>query len=78
MMGFDTTQLEIVIAKDCDVLSRAAGVILQVKEEGNLLLCTFLLGNVAVDKILRIMMADITNGTVRFLMSTGLVRVYIL
>jgi len=36
MMGLNTTQLEIVIAGDDEILSHAAGVILLVREEGNL------------------------------------------
>jgi len=35
MMGFDTIQLEIIIAWDDEMLSHAAGVILPVREEGN-------------------------------------------
>ena len=69
-MGLDTTQLKIVISGDNEVLSHAAGVLLPVMEQGNLLLCTFLLGNLTVNTL-----SDITNGTIGFLMSTGLLRV---
>merc|ERR1740124_1508306 len=48
------------------------------EEEVNLLLCTFLLRNVAVNTLLGIMMAGITNGTIGFLTSTRFVRVCIL
>jgi len=58
--------------------SHAAEVILPVREEGDLFLCTLLLGNVAVNTLLGMMMVDITNGAIGFLMSTGLVRVFIL
>jgi len=36
MMGFDTIQLEIVIAGDDEMFNHAVGVILPVREEGNL------------------------------------------
>ena len=74
MMGLDTIGLEIVMSGDDPNLSRAAGKILPVRKNGNLLLCTLLLGNVAVNTLLGILMADITGGTVGFISSTILVR----
>lgn len=76
MMGLDTTGLEIVMSGDDPVLSRAAAKILPVRKNGNLLLCTLLLGNVAVNTLLGILMADITGGTVGFITSTGLIVIF--
>lgn len=45
-----------------DVKKRQATRILEVRRRGNLLLCTLLLGNVAVNALLSILMADLTNG----------------
>jgi len=76
MMGLDTTGLEIVMSGDDPVLSRAAAKIYPIRKNGNLLLCTLLLGNVAVNTLLGILMAEITGGTVGFLTSTGLIVIF--
>jgi len=65
-MGLNNTQLEIIIARDDEMLSYAAGVILMVREEGNLLLYTFLLGNAADNTLLGIIIVGITNGAIVF------------
>jgi len=71
MMGLDTTLLEIVIAGDDKMLSHTAGVILPVREEGNLLLYTFLLENVAGNTL-----SDIANGTIGSLTSNGMIVIF--
>lgn len=76
LMSLDTTGLEIVIAGDDPKLSRAAGKIYPMRKEGNLLLCTLLLGNVSVNTMLGILMADLTSGTVGFITSTALIVVF--
>jgi len=53
--------MEIIIVGDDEVLSPAVGVILTMREDGNILLCTFLLGNVAVNTLL-----DIIKGMISF------------
>jgi metal transporter CNNM len=47
-----------------------------IRKNGNLLLCTLLLGNVAVNAALSILMADITTGAVGFLSSTILIVIF--
>ena len=42
--------------------SKNASKIYPIRKHGNLLLCTLLLGNVAVNTLLPILLADITNG----------------
>ncbi len=76
MMGLDTTGLEIVMSGDDPILSRAAAKIYPIRKNGNLLLCTLLLGNVAVNTLLGILMADITGGTVGFITSTALIVIF--
>jgi len=76
LMGLDTTGLEIVMSGDNPALSRAAGKIYPVRKNGNLLLCTLLLGNVAVNTLLGILMADLTSGTVGFITSTAMIVIF--
>ena len=76
LMGLDTTGLEIVMSGDDPALSRAAGKIYPVRKNGNLLLCTLLLGNVAVNTLLGILMADITGGTAGFITSTAMIVIF--
>lgn len=65
---FETTQEE----KDAVYAKR----ILPLRKRGNLLLCSILLGNVAVNCLLSILMADLTSGTVGFLASTFLIVIF--
>jgi metal transporter CNNM len=47
-----------------------------VRENGNLLLCTLLLGNVGVNSLLSIIMADMTSGLMGFLTSTIVIVIF--
>lgn len=76
LMGLDTSDLEIVMSGDDPALARAAERIHPLRKDGNLLLCTLLLGNVAVNTLLGILMADITSGTVGFISSTALIVIF--
>jgi len=76
LMGLDTIQLDIVRSGDDPALSRAASKIYPVRSNGNLLLCTLLLGNVAVNTLLGILMADITTGMIGFISSTIMIVIF--
>lgn len=70
LLGLDLIGLEIVMNGDDESLKVKAAKIKPVRENGNLLLCTLLLGNVAVNAYLSILMADLTSGFVGFAVST--------
>jgi len=76
LMGLDKTGLEIVMEGDDPIAARSARRIYPVRSNGNLLLCTLLLGNVAVNALLSIVMADITSGLVGFITSTGVIVIF--
>lgn len=73
LMGLDKTGLEIVMDGDDPVEAAAARKIYTVRKNGNLLLCTLLLLNVAVNALLSILLADKAGGLAGFLGSTGLI-----
>jgi metal transporter CNNM len=76
LMSLDITGLEIVMAGDDPKLAEYAKIIYPVRKSGNLLLCTLLLGNVAVNSLLSIFMGEVAGGTVGFLVSTILITVF--
>ena len=77
LLSLDPMGLEIIIKGSLDPQERKnARTILKVRKEGNLLLCTLLLGNVAVNSMLSILSADIFNGTVGFLTSTATIVIF--
>lgn len=47
-----------------------------VRADGNLLLCTLLLGNVAVNALLSIVMAELTSGLVGFALATVIITIF--
>lgn len=73
LLGLDLNGLQIVQKGDDQYLAKCAEKIAPVREKGNMLLCTLLLGNVAVNSGLSILMADIASGTLGFLCSTALI-----
>ena len=77
LMSLDPSGLEIVMANSDDPrLARAAKAIYPVRLNGNLLLCTLLLGNVGVNSMLSILMADLAGGLVAFIVSTAVIVVF--
>jgi metal transporter CNNM len=73
LMGLDTTGLEIVMEGGDPASAAAAKRIYPLRKRGNLLLCTFLLGNVAVNALLSILLADKVGGLAGFLGSTAMI-----
>ncbi|KYQ93310.1 hypothetical protein DLAC_05977 [Tieghemostelium lacteum] len=73
IMSLDITGLEIIIHSGSPQESKFAKRIYPIRQRGNLLLCTLLLGNVSVNALLSILMADMTSGFVGFLLSTTII-----
>lgn len=76
LMGLDMVGLQVVSKGAIPSLAKAAEKIMPVREKGNQLLCTLLLGNVAVNSALAILTADIANGLMGFLVSTALIVIF--
>merc|ERR1719197_2335715 len=76
LLSLDKVGLQIVIKGGEPDESKYAAQILPIRRKGNLLLCTLLLGNVAVNSALSILTANIASGTVGFLVSTGLIVIF--
>ena len=47
-----------------------------VRKQGNLLLCTLLLGNTVINSAISILLADLTTGTIGLLVSTFLILIF--
>ncbi|CAI5716431.1 unnamed protein product [Hyaloperonospora brassicae] len=84
LMSLDLIGLEIVVAAGEDARatalerlnSDAAKRVIPLRREGNLLLTTLLLGNVAVNVLTSIVTADLTSGLFGFLASTALILIF--
>jgi metal transporter CNNM len=76
LLGLDVIGLEIIMGGDSPDLIRCAKAIYPVRKKGNFLLCTLLLGNVATNALLSILMADMTSGLVGFLVSTFVIVIF--
>lgn len=84
LMSLDQLALEVTIGAgerdgaSADERSKAAAAtrILPVREHGNALLTTLVLGNISVNSLLSILMADLTSGLVGFLVSTVVIVIF--
>ncbi len=70
MLSLDKIELEVVQAGEDKKLAACATKIIPVRRNGNLLLCTFLIGNTACNSLSSILMADLEGGLVGFIVST--------
>ncbi|EER10605.1 Magnesium and cobalt efflux protein corC, putative [Perkinsus marinus ATCC 50983] len=75
-LSLDKVGLEIVKAGANVKQAKYAKRIIPIRKDGNLLLCTLLLGNVAVNSLLSIIMADITGGLLGFVISTAVILLF--
>lgn len=81
IMSLDTEYLELLTmgpfeSPEDEREARYAQRILPLRRRGNLLLVTILLGNVSVNSILSIVMADMTSGIVGILLTTFIVMIF--
>jgi len=76
LLGLDVIGLETVMASEHKDSAKYASQILPLRKNGNFLLCTLLLGNVATNSLLSILLADITSGLVGFFISTILIVLF--
>jgi metal transporter CNNM len=76
-LSLDLTGLEIVMEGDDPQQARYARNIYPVRKNGNLLLCTMVLGNVASGSLVSILLADKAGGVVGFALSTVLLVIFV-
>jgi metal transporter CNNM len=76
LLGLDKIGLQIVMSGEDKKMADNARRIAPIRENGNLLLCTLLLGNVAVNSYLSILLSTLTTGTTGFLVSTFLILIF--
>merc|ERR1719499_1267755 len=75
LLGLDLKQLEIVASGEGPDREYALAII-PVRQSGNFLLCTLLLGNVAVNAALSILLTGISGGILAFIISTALIVIF--
>ena len=69
-MSLDPTELNIVLNSGTDTEKRYAKKIQPLRNHGNYLLCSLLLGNVLVNVVLTILMDDLSTGVIAVVSST--------
>lgn len=72
LLGLDKTDLE----RKIKVGNKYAKKIYPLRKRGNLLLCTLLLGNVAVNATIAIFLGNISSGIIAGVVSTGLITIF--
>jgi len=75
LLGLDLKQLEIVASGNSTDTDYALAII-PIRQKGNFLLCTLLLGNVAVNAALSILLTALSGGVLAFIISTGLIVIF--
>ena len=75
LMGLDPVDLEVVMSGE-EPNSTYAKKIKPLRDQGNWLLCTLLLGNVAVNTALSILLADKSDALIGFVLSTIIIVVF--
>ena len=76
LMSLDPQQLEIVQAGGSPTERKQAERILPIRQKGNQLLCTLLLGNTLVNAGIAILTASFTSGLVGGMLSTGFILIF--
>ena len=76
LLSLSLEGLDIVIKGGSTAEARWARKIKPIRQHGNLLLCTLLLGNTLVNAIIAILLADLTSGIVGGLISTGVIVIF--
>ena len=81
VLGLDVKDLEMMSdgpyeSKEDENQGKHARKLLPLRRRGNLLLCAILLGNVMVNSLLSILMADIAGGAIALIASTALIVVF--
>lgn len=76
LLGLDKVTLEILRDSGSPAQKRHAQIILPVRERGNLLLCTLLLGNVCVNSGISILTSDLFNGMIGFFSSSIMITLF--
>ncbi|NQT50011.1 DUF21 domain-containing protein [Candidatus Kuenenbacteria bacterium] len=72
LLSLDRSELE----RKMSMGDKRAKKVYAVRKRGNLLLCTLLLGNVAVNSVLAIFLGNITSGVVAGFSATGLILIF--
>ena len=77
LMSFSAEDLNIIIKGSGDPDERVwAQKILPLRDRGNLLLCTLLLGNTLVNAVIAIFLSELTSGLVGTLVTTALILIF--
>ncbi|HDL02254.1 MAG TPA: DUF21 domain-containing protein [Candidatus Pacearchaeota archaeon] len=72
LLGLDKTELE----RKIKLGDKKAKKVYSIRKKGNLLLCTLLLGNVAVNSAIAILLGGVIAGVIAGVMATGLIVIF--